>query len=79
MRTYPIVRASRILPVRAPLSGQRCDLLCWRCGIAFFDHKSALTLGAPCRDCRDSLRHDGADTGRFFRTGIDPKMRKKTT
>jgi hypothetical protein len=49
---------------------------CWRCGIIFTDNRSVLALDAPCRDCRDSMRHSGLDTGKFFRTGIDPKMRK---
>ena len=59
-----MIRASAIRPVRR---GRASDIVCYRCGIVWDDHRYAHVKGAPCTDCREILADEGVDLTQFIR------------
>lgn len=66
-------RPGRLAPNLQP--GER---VCWRCGQVYQWQNMKLVEGAPCRDCRETLRAEG-DKTRWTTQPIKNRPSKETT
>jgi len=59
-----MIQGSAIRPVEdRPSLARRC----YRCGVDWYDARCEWRSGAPCKDCRVTLRKEGVDLDEYRR------------